>query len=166
MKKRIINFHQLSRPLPRCSLAEICGEDNQIAISLDEIFRHLFPEGFFQLGLKVEFLLSPDDAFPEVLQSSSSLLGSSTKINDVIEMCLASQGLRNVFIDFLKNLKVAEPEKLRSDLESRKEGRLTCVAPPGTPPRQAAPACPPEEVGVRAALQREHLSPGKPQSFL
>ena len=166
MKKRIINFHQLSRPLPRCSLAEICGEDNQIAISLDEIFRHLFPEGFFQLGLKVEFLLSPDDAFPEVLQSSSSLLGSSTKINDVVQVSFTSHGLRNVFIDLLKNLKVAEPEKFCSDFETREGGTPTCAVPRGTPPRQGAPACPPEEVGVRAALQREHLSPGKPQSFL
>ena len=124
----------------------------------------MLPEWFLHLGLKVEFLLSPDNALPEVLQPSSSLLGSSTKINDVIEMCLASQGLRNVFIDLLKNLKVAEPEKLRSDLESRKEGRLTCVAPPGTPPRQAAPACPPEEVGVKAAPKRGHLSPDRPQS--
>ena len=97
--------------IPWRSLAEICGEDNQIAISLDEILRHLLPERLLYLGLKVEFLLSPDNALPEVLQPSSSLLGSSTKINDVIEMCLASQGLRNVFIDFLKNLKVSEPEK-------------------------------------------------------
>ena len=152
--------------IPWRSLAEICGEDNQIAISLDEILRHLFPEWLLHLGLKVEFLLSPEDALPEVLQTCPSLLGSSTQINDVVQVSLASHGLRNVFVDLLENLKVAEPEKFCSDFETREGGTPTCAVPRGTPPRQGAPACPPEAVGVRAALQREHLSPGKPQSFL
>ena len=75
----------------------------------------MFPEGFLHLGLKVELLLSPDDALPEVLQSSSSLLGSSAQVDDVIQVGLASQGLRNVFIDLLQNIKVPEPEKFSSD---------------------------------------------------
>ena len=127
----------------------------------------MLPEGFFQLGLKVEFLLSPEDALPEVLQPCTSLLGSSTQINDVVQVGLPCQGLRNVFIDLLQNLKVAEPEKFSPDFSSQK-GRMgfTCAALQGTPPRQGAPACQPEEVDVMAALQRGHLSPGRLQSSL
>ena len=69
----------------------------------------MLPEGLLQFRLKVELLLSPDDALPEVLEAGPALLGSPAQVNDVVQVSLALHRLRNVFVDLLKNLKVSEP---------------------------------------------------------
>ena len=42
---------------------DINSEDNEVAIPLNEIFRHLFPKGSLLFGLKIVFGLGPYNTF-------------------------------------------------------------------------------------------------------
>ena len=53
--------------VPGSSFSEIRCEDNEVTISLYEVLRHLLPERFLQFWFKIEFLLSPDNTFSQIL---------------------------------------------------------------------------------------------------
>ena len=106
------------------SLPQVGRKYYQITISLDEVLRHLLPErlkeGFdeiifvkvtkdlFQFGLKIEFLLSPLNAFSKVLKTSAAFLRCAAKIDDPIHVSFSLQGFRNVFIKSVQHLKVSK----------------------------------------------------------
>ena len=82
---------------------------------------HLFTCSFcnanlFQFWLKVELLLSPDDALPQVLESGAALFGRPTKVNDVVHVRLALHGLGDVLVKLLNHLEVTEPVLLFKEL--------------------------------------------------
>ena len=80
------------------------------------IWKSLRNSNLFQFWLKVELLLGPDDALPQVLESGAPLLGCPAQVDYVVHMRLALHGLRDVLVQLLNHLEVTEPVLLVEEL--------------------------------------------------
>ena len=123
------------RFIPNSSLSEICCKYDEITVSFDKVFRHLFPErlkkqpksshkfwysfcvaNLLEFWLKVELLLCPDNALSQVLEAGAALLGRPTEVDDVVHVRLALHGLGDVLVQLLNHLEVTEPVLLLEEL--------------------------------------------------
>ena len=123
----------------------------------------------FEFWFKVELLLRPDDALPEVLEAGAALLGGAAQVDHVVQVRLALHRLGNVLVKLLNNLEIS-----KSAINNKHcifIGGLpslfvapTCAAPQETPPHQGVHSCPPPWACGSARRRPARPAPGTPRS--